>query len=222
MKIKLIFLSILISGNLLYAQESDCKVLLPRISGTYSGECKKGLANGTGVSQGIDKYEGEFRKGLPEGLGTYRWADGTFFEGYWKDGLREGSGKMIYSSDSTITGYWKADKYVGKENLKKYEVLQTRYVARSTFSKVSDTPKQIKVRLTMGGAPNTSIQDFSIIYSSGDEFKMNNVYGIQNVTFPVTVRVSYLTWNVVHSVQSQVSFEFVINEPGNWDVNIQN
>jgi hypothetical protein len=222
MRIKLMLLCILISGNLLHAQDGDCKVLLPRLSGTYTGECKKGLANGTGVAQGIDRYEGEFRKGLPEGRGTYRWADGTFFEGYWKDGLREGSGKMIYSSDSTMTGFWKADKYVGKENLKRYEVLQTRYVSRSTFTKVSDTPKQVKVRVTMGGAPNTSITDFSIIYSSGDEFRLNNVYGIQNVTFPVNVRISYVTWNVMHSVQSQVSFEFVINEAGSWDVNIQN
>jgi hypothetical protein len=219
---KMIVLLIMLSGNLLYAQENDCKVLVPRISGIYTGECRKGLAHGSGIAQGIDKYEGEFRKGLPEGRGTYRWADGTFYDGYWKMGLREGVGKMIYRADSTLTGYWKADRYIGKENVKNYEVLNSRYVARSTFSKISDTPNQVKVRLTMGGAPNSAIQDFSMIYTSGDEFRMGTAYGIQNVTFPINVRITYLTWNVMHTVQTNVTFEFKINQPGNWDVNIQN
>jgi hypothetical protein len=219
---KLIIIVLLLSGRLASAQQSDCQVLLPRIAGTYEGECKKGLANGKGLAQGIDVYDGEFRKGLPDGRGTYRWADGTYFEGYWKQGLREGSGRMVYSADSVITGYWKADKYAGKEDLKNYEVLQSRYVARSTFSKVSESPTQVKIRFTMGGTPNTGISDFSMIYSSGDEFKLNTAYVIQNATFPLTVRLAYVTWNQMHTVQTQVSFEFRINVPGNWDVNIQN
>jgi len=217
----LVLMLLFFSGNLIYSQVSDCKVAMPRISGTYTGECKKGLAHGTGMAQGIDRYEGEFRKGLPQGRGVYRWADGTFYEGYWKMGLREGAGKMIFP-DSTVTGYWKADKYVGKEDTKPYEILQTRYVARSTFSKTANSPSQVKVRLTMGGSPNVTVQDFSMVYTSGDEFRMGTVYGIQNVTFPINVRITYLTWNVMHTVQTNVTFEFKINQTGNWDVNIQN
>ena len=81
---------IMLSGNLIYGQESDCKVILPRLSGTYKGECKNGFAHGNGLAQGIDRYEGEFRKGMPEGRGVYRWSDGTFYDGSWKKGLREG------------------------------------------------------------------------------------------------------------------------------------
>jgi hypothetical protein len=218
---RLVLLLVMVSGNLLYGQESDCIVILPRLTGTYSGECKKGLAHGLGIAQGIDRYEGEFRKGLPEGRGVYRWADGTFFEGNWKAGLREGTGKMIYP-DSTIKGFWRADKYIGKEDVKKYEIVQSRYVARSTFNKISDSPDQVKIKFTMGGLPNTGIQDLSIIYSSGDEYRMGTTYGIQNVTYPIEVKVTYLTWNVMHTVQTSVSFEFKINVSGTWEVNIQN
>lgn len=217
----LVLMLMLYSWNPGYSQVSDCQVVMPRISGTYTGECKNGQAHGKGIAQGIDRYEGEFRNGLPDGRGAYRWADGTFYEGYWKKGLREGAGKMI-SPDSTLTGYWKADRYIGKEDTKPYNVLRSLYVARSTFTKTSSTPNQVRVRLTIGGAPNTTVQDFSMVYSSGEEYRMSNSFGIQNVTYPVTVLVTYLTWNIFRSVQTNVTFEFVINEPGNWDVNIQN
>jgi len=210
---------LLFPGNLIDLQDSECKVSMPRISGTYKGECKKGLAHGRGIAQGIDSYEGEFRRGLPEGRGVYRWADGTFYEGYWKRGLREGAGKMIFP-DSTITGFWKADKYAGKEEIKSYEILYSLYVARSTFTKSNSSLHQVKVRTTQAGGDNTTRSDFSMIYSSGDEFRMGNVNGIQNLSFPVTVKVTYVSWNMLHTVQYQVTFEFRINEPGCWDVNI--
>ena len=218
----MIFGIMILSWSGLNGQESDCQVLLPRLSGSYRGECRKGLANGTGIALGIDRYEGEFRKGLPEGRGTYSWADGSFYEGYFRQGLRDGAGKMVYRPDSIVTGYWKADQYVGKKEYKRYEVLQSRFVARSSFYKTSSSLNQIKVKLTLGGSPNTTVQDFSMTYSSGDEFNPGNAYGIQNVTYPVTVRLTYKTWNVLRTVLTDVTFEFRINEPGSWDVNVQN
>jgi len=212
----------LMTGNLLSAQLSDCKVLVPRISGTYQGECKKGLAQGKGVAQGIDRYEGEFRKGLPEGLGVYKWADGSYYEGYWKQGLRDGSGTMTFRPDSILRGFWKTDRYTGKEDIKPYQVIQSRYVARSSFTRTANSPLQVKVKFTLGGVPNNTIEEFSMVYSSGEEFRMGTVYGIQNVTFPVNVRITYLTWNVLRTVRTNVTIEFNINQPGSWDVNIQN
>lgn len=212
----------LFSYNILFSQNSECKVLLPRLSGSYDGDCKKGLAHGKGVAQGLDRYEGEFKKGLPEGLGLYRWADGTYYDGYWKEGLRDGAGRMVYGTDSVRSGYWKADKYTGEKETKRYEVLQSRYVARSSFIKTANTPNQVKVKLTLGGAPNSTVQDFSMVQSSGDEFRPGNAYGLQNVTFPVTIRLQYRSWNLMHTVLSDVTFEFRINEPGSWEVNVQN
>ena len=63
-KIRLIMLVVMfgvvtISTN---AQEK-CKVLKADIAGEYSGDCKKGLANGEGISKGENTYEGKFKKG---------------------------------------------------------------------------------------------------------------------------------------------------------------
>jgi len=219
---KLILLLVMLSGNLLYAQDSECTVLIPRLAGTYHGDCRNGLAQGKGMAHGIDSYEGEFRKGLPEGLGVYRWADGSYYEGYWKQGLRDGYGKMIYGNDSVKSGHWKAGKYTGEKETKRYEVIQSRFVARSSFIKTGNSPHQVKIKLTLGGAPNTTVQDFSMTPSSGEEFRPGNAYGLQNVTYPVTIRLQYRTWNAMRTVLTDVTFEFRINEPGSWDVNIQN
>jgi hypothetical protein len=219
---QLFLTTIFIGGGLLSAQTGDCKVLLPRLAGSYTGDCRKGFAHGKGLAQGLDRYEGEFKKGLPEGLGLYRWADGTWYEGYWKEGLREGSGKMVYGTDSARTGYWRADKYIGEKNIKRYEILQSRYVARSSFVKTANQPNQVKVKLSLGGTPNTTVQDFSMTPTSGDEYNPGNAYGLQNVTFPVTIRLQYRTWNVMRTVMTDVTFEFRINEPGSWEVTVQN
>jgi len=110
----LLSILILSSGYLVHSQQSDCKVIKAEISGTYEGGCKKGLAQGNGIAQGIDRYEGQFIKGLPSGRGTYKWASGVYYEGEWKNGLREGEGKMVYP-DSIVSGIWKEDKYTGKK-----------------------------------------------------------------------------------------------------------
>ena len=80
---------------MLHAQKG-CQVLKPEISGTYTGKCKKGLANGKGLAVGTDTYEGRFSKGLPAGRGKYTWADGRVFQGEFKEGIMEGQGTMIY------------------------------------------------------------------------------------------------------------------------------
>jgi hypothetical protein len=59
-------LLLLSQSNNLTGQGTDCKVMLPGISGKYSGGCKKGLAHGTGTAQGMDTYVGKFRRGLPD------------------------------------------------------------------------------------------------------------------------------------------------------------
>ena len=92
MKIRLIILlSLFISCNSVNAQQKECKVTVPALSGTYSGGCRNGLAHGKGTAQGIDFYEGQFSKGVPSGKGLYRWKDGLY-EGEWVNGLRRRKG----------------------------------------------------------------------------------------------------------------------------------
>jgi hypothetical protein len=98
--------------------DNDCVVLLPKISGKYEGDCKKGKANGVGKAVGEDIYEGEFKKGMPDGMGKYTWSNGNVFEGNWKDGVKEGEGKLVVKrenlADSAMVGFWKDDEYIGK------------------------------------------------------------------------------------------------------------
>jgi hypothetical protein len=214
---RLFFVFIIFIGSNLYAQTSDCKVTKASISGTYTGGCKNGLAHGKGIAQGIDRYEGQFIKGLPSGTGIYRWANGVYFEGMWKKGMMEGEGKMVYP-DSVVTGVWKEDKYMGKKEIAPYAIVSSMSVARSTITKTGDGNYRVKIQIKQGGSDNVSIEDFSLAYDSGSEYRSGNYYGIENVRFPVSVKVKYRSWNQLRTAQYSVIFEFIINEPGSWDV----
>ena len=69
---------------------------------------------------------------------------------------------------------------------------------------------------------NTDIEDLSLAYDSGMEYRMGNTYGIENSIFPLYVKVTYKSWNTFHAVQFDVIYEFVIYIPGTWDVTICN
>jgi hypothetical protein len=205
------------AGLYLNAQDTGCIVKLPGISGTYSGGCKNGLAEGRGVAQGTDKYYGQFNDGLPEGKGTYTWADGTYYEGQWKNGLKDGKGKMVYK-DSTVSGYWKYDKYVGEKLIPSYQITRSISVARSSFTRLPGANNYVTIKLVRGGNENADISDFSIAYSSGTEYYLGTSIGIQNAIFPLNVVIRFRAWNNFQTAQYDVLFEFVINEPATWNV----
>jgi hypothetical protein len=221
MRYRFFLILVLISGNIVCSQQTDCKVLKPEISDSYSGGCKNGLANGKGVARGIDYYEGQFDKGMPSGKGTYKWADGTYYEGHWENGNRDGSGKMVYR-DSTVTGYWKDDIYAGKKLIPPYEVLRTESVSRSNISKSVGAADEVRIRILQGGSDNRTVSNLSISSSSGDEYRTDNIYGLEKVRFPLDVKVSYTSRTQFGTSQFRVIFEFRINEPGVWEVSITN
>lgn len=217
-----IFLIIaLLWGGYALGQGNECKVIPEAISGSYSGGCKHGLAHGKGISKGIDTYEGEFVRGLPDGTGTYTWSNGSTYTGEFKRGLKQGKGKLV-TADSTLEGIWKEDAYVGKVLIPPYVINRSLSVARSTITKQIGNTPGIKLRIMMGGNVNSEIEDFSLAYDSGDEYKMGPIYGLQNTLFPVRIYVRYRTWNQLHSVQYDVYFDFTINEPGSWEVVLTN
>ena len=218
---RILFTGALIFGSYVYAQKSECKVNIPDISGNYTGDCKKGLAHGKGVAQGIDRYEGQFVKGLPEGKGVYKWADGTYYDGQWKNGMREGSGKMVYR-DSVVTGYWKENKYQGEKPKQVYEISRSQNIGRSTFTKTDKNASAINIRIMRSGSDNMEIEELSLASSSGSENRNLNYYSIIGVTFPVEVTVRYRVWNQMHTFQSDAMFEFKVFEPGSWEVLIFN
>jgi len=211
----------IISGTYVHAQPSTCKVLMESISATYSGKCRKGLAHGMGIAQGIDHYRGQFNKGLPNGQGIYTWSDGSYYDGQWKAGMKEGKGKMIFA-DSVVTGFWKNDQFVGEMVDAPYKVIYSLSVPRYSFSKSSPAGYLIRLRIMQGGSDNATIEDFSLAYTSGDEYRNGPYFCVQNITFPVDVKVKYRAWNQLRTSQFNVIFEFTISEPGTWDVTISN
>jgi hypothetical protein len=218
------FMLILFSGSFINAQEV-CKVLMSGISGSYTGKCKKGLAQGQGLAVGTDTYEGRFLKGLPDGTGKYTWADGRVYEGSWEKGKREGKGTMTFltaGEDSVVVGYWKKDEYVGTELIPAYRVTKNQGIVRYSVRKVNDVGSGFSVGLYLAGAFNTDIDAFSMDTSSGQEFESGRKQGIENAIVPYNVSIKYRVWNQMHSTQHDVFFDFTINEPGTFEVTITN
>jgi hypothetical protein len=218
------FTLILLSASILYAQE-ECKVLMPEITGSYTGKCKKGLAHGKGFAVGTDTYEGRFLKGLPDGGGKYKWADGRIYEGSWLAGERDGKGTMIYPTvgeDSIVAGYWKKDEYVGTELIPPYRVTRNQGIIRYSIRKVNEVGSGFSVGLYLAGAFNTDVDNFTIDAISGQEFESGRKRGIENAIVPYSISIRYRVWNQMHSQQHDVFFDFTINEPGTFEVTITN
>lgn len=219
--ISLIFFSFV--SLTLYSQES-CKVLKPEIAETYKGKCKKGLANGKGIATGKDRYEGRFIEGLPHGDGTYTWSSGETYKGEWLSGQRHGIGKYtmpVNGKDSIQDGLWSHDQYMGPKPPNP-SVLYKTGVDRYTFQKTITDKNRVLVNLYKNGMRNTSISNFLISSSSGYEVSLGEAYGYDGVTFPVTIKIQYTTTNKLGTMPVNVKFDFVIHEPGDWTVNLNN
>ncbi len=219
-----VYLLILFSGSILYAQD-ECKVLNPKLSGSYTGGCKKGLAHGKGSAVGIDSYEGRFSKGLPNGEGTYRWDDGVVYEGDWSKGERDGQGSMIYPTDgqdSIVSGIWKDDVYMGKIRIPPYKITMSRGVIRSSIRQINEMGSGFRVGIYQAGRFNNDIEEFTMVCDSGEEYISGRFYAIQNAILPYSVSIKYRTWNALHTSQSEVVFEFTINDPGTFEVTLHN
>lgn len=219
----MLLLSFFLSASMCLAQ-SDCKVLKEGIDTSYEGECKKGLAHGDGVATGTDTYEGSFRKGLPHGHGKYIYATGDFYEGQWSKGLMNGDGKLVRrlaEGDSTQVGVWEDGIYLGAEKLPAYRVKYNNGVVRYNMNRLGDGNK-VEFRFFQNGTPNADIQNVMYNVSSGDKINVSGVYGVNQVEFPFTCRITYKTWNKLRSVQYDAVLEFIINEPGNWQVTLNN
>lgn len=219
---KLIVFSSLFCSYQLFSQ-SDCKVLIHEISGQYIGKCKKGLAHGKGLAIGIDRYDGSFKNGFPEGKGVYTWVNGEIYDGEWKQGKRNGIGDFTYVQDGKaafLSGIWEDDRYVGPVP-EKPKVLTSIGIERFSFQRQGDG-NQITINLFINGSINSGVEDYSIITSSGTPFRSGNAIGVQSITFPLTCKVSYYSWNKMHTSKVYSRFEFHIDQEGRWFLNLHN
>lgn len=215
----LVAVIIAFSGVTGYTQNADCKVSMPSISGTYSGECKNGLAHGHGTSQGVDNYSGNFRFGVPHGTGIYTWANGSRYEGNWSKGMKEGPGKIV-TMDSTYTGIWKDDVYIGKEIIPSYKVTHSQNITKWSFFKSKSTNNAIRIRFYQGAVEGGGLISVDIANNAGEQYRDGGIYGIQHPMFPIDVRIRFTAMNSLGMSQFTGDFVFTINEPGSWDVKI--
>jgi len=218
-----IFLFFLFSNPFLLFSQQKCKVLLPAISESYAGKCKKGLANGKGTAIGIDTYEGRFSKGYPNGIGTYTWASGEEYIGEWNFGVRHGEGIyrfMYQGKDSIQAGIWKDDKYMGPKPPPP-SIYQSRNVQQYSFIKLGDKNK-FSIEIYMNAAINSTIENLRIISSVGSYRNLGKTIVYDYIEYPATFKITYITWNKLHAKQLDVVFEFEIYEPGDWMLRITN
>lgn len=206
------------------AQEGTCKVLKPEIAGKYSGECKKGLANGKGIAEGTDTYEGKFKDGLPNGQGKYKYANGDVYEGEFKSGMKSGDGKFTFrylGKDSTYLGIWDKDQFIKKVVPPAYIVTQKANVQRYTVQKVG-TGNRIMFAFMQNGMNNRSIMGLSFAEDGGTAISIGPEQGFDSINFPYHCKVTYSSLNSFRTASYDIVFEIQINEPGQWMVTLYN
>ena len=111
---------------------------------------------------------------------------------------------------------------IDHKNRPPYRIVNTRYVSRSDVRHTFSQGNNLRIRIKQNGMDNTDIQDFYMGYDSGTQYRMGNVYGLENSSLPLYVKITYKTWNTFHAVQVDVNYELVIFYPGTWDVTISN
>jgi len=225
MKLDRLFMAIFFLGlftTINYAQEK-CKVLKEDIVGEYIGSCKKGLANGHGMSKGENKYDGEFKSGLPNGDGTMMYANGGRYIGEWKKGLRHGVGKYIFNldgKDSIADGKWKNDAYLGALPKKEYEITLKRSVSRYVIRK-DDKSSFNRIKIVVKNGGETVRPPQNINGSSGAIYRNWDNVIFENVSqFPFTCNMRYTMRSKLGGGSYDVEFNFKILEPGDWTVEL--
>lgn len=218
-KVKSILVIILLFSISSFSQV-DCKVLKKDISGTYEGECEKGLANGYGTSIGENKYEGYFKKGLPNGKGVLTYADGSIFKGSFKKGLRSGEGVFTIKTkdkDSIVEGKWRKGIQLEKKPGKMYKVLYRRSVNNYRIKKLNSLQNRVTIKVYNDSNLYKSPQ--TINSNGGVLFNRFSTTGFDDITtFPFECSLSYTVPNKLNTGMITVDFRFEILEPGDWEV----
>jgi len=151
------------------------------------------------------------------------WGSGEKYEGRWKMGLRDGEGIYTFQKnghDTIQEGIWKDNEYKGKKP-KPPKVVHNEYVTRYSFRREGDG-NRIFIDLKLNGNINRDILDLTVGTTSGSTFENGRSIGVETMVFPVTIKLRYITWNTAHTSRHTCSFEFIIYEPGNWQVDITN
>jgi hypothetical protein len=209
----------------------DCVVTKEELKGTYSGDCKKGKADGKGKAIGKDSYEGEFKGGTPEGKGLYTWSNGNEYRGEFQKGLKEGKGVLVLKrenkGDSILEGYWKKDTYVGKYEHPYRVINKSKLVTDLEVEYKIDPYNKITffITNTSGGAsladgeelPKLKVDEIEAMTGGHGRLYVNDTHAkktesiLEDVRFPIRLKAKIGT--------EEVELEF--REAGTYIVNIR-
>jgi hypothetical protein len=227
--------SILLGFGLLplVSNAQDCTVTVDSLVGKYTGDCKKGKAEGMGRAEGKDTYVGMFKAGRPDGQGKYSWKSGNWFEGQWVKGLQDGEGTMVYKlphKDSIVTGFWKKGKYIGLYEKPYLIHKRSQHITDVTCKKENNTMPQIRLFLNSetGGLTTSfnsqpvtkpEISDIQVTVGTflrrvvNDSHAKKTEYLLEAVSFP---------FRAMFTVNNGFDFfEIEILEAGNWSVEVR-
>ncbi|UCG28171.1 MAG: hypothetical protein JSV24_02085, partial [Bacteroidales bacterium] len=160
----------------------------------------------------------------PHGQGTYTWNSGEIYEGKWKNGMRNGYGKysfVINGKDSVQEGQWLNDEFKGLRKQPEYKVVRKLNVERYSVHKTGEG-EAVYYNIMRGGTPNREIENLILSSESGYEVRQGTILGYENLTFPVTIKISYYVWNHLHTTQYNAVFEITFSQPGIYEVNLYN
>jgi hypothetical protein len=220
---KLLLISFIIP--LFVTAQETCKVLLPALDSIYVGECKKGMANGSGEAWGKFYYKGKFSSGYPDGVGRAEYPDGSVYNGLWKNGLRNGKGTLTFKEngrDVEKTWIWKNDVKQNEVIPPSYRIITQRNIGRFRVYDQGGVINSVWFYPNSDGGVISGLQDFFLSGSSGKEISNNSKIGYEDVTFPFKGSVKYKAWNKLRTTEYELYLEIEITKPGNWVVEIQN
>ncbi|GGC62637.1 energy transducer TonB [Undibacterium terreum] len=112
------------ADSMSYIGDVACRVAnphpQPQESITWSGSCKDGFADGSGVLQWLEqgkpvsRYEGTLVRGLSDGTGIYVFNDGSGYAGEFKDGVYHGKGTLTRTDGSKLIATFDHGEPVGE------------------------------------------------------------------------------------------------------------
>ncbi|MBE0675814.1 MAG: hypothetical protein IH591_14235 [Bacteroidales bacterium] len=230
MKKKYLILSIILLSASLAAQEG-CKVLVPALEGKYTGDCRRGLANGEGSAVGTDSYQGGFRNGLPHGYGVYTYSDGIKYIGNFLNGKRDGHGFLSKPKEVGYElldyGQWFADSLIVPYDVRALMHVKTKKgitLVTPELKRDEILKDQVWIHFMKRGAPDNSVIIEAVNLSSGKkldtyERSLNTLAGFQDFTeFPVTIEIRYQIQkdNDIHMTACHAVVTLLV--PGIWDL----
>jgi hypothetical protein len=118
-----------------------------------------------------------------------------------------------------MSGIWKNDSHVGpKPSTPKvatqYNVISTSFVRTGEGNEISISFYQNHI--------TNQVTYVDITTRSGNEIRSGNIINLWDIRFPFNCKINYVTWNSLKTQQYDCILEFEINQPGSWDLRIEN